>query len=128
MNKLRTPYKTVTGLGSAHRGTDNWLVQRLTALALIPLLIWFVGALFLHLTAGRANLLVWLSNPFASFFMALALATAFYHAYLGIRVVIEDYIHHMLVKWCVLVLLQWFGILFVVADIFVLIRFTLRIH
>ncbi|MHB1544228.1 MAG: succinate dehydrogenase, hydrophobic membrane anchor protein [Gammaproteobacteria bacterium] len=126
MNDLRTPYKTATGLGSAHRGTGNWLAQRLTALALIPLFVWFVGALFLHLFAGRMALLTWLQDPVTAFFIALALATAFYHGYLGVRVVVEDYIHHMVVKWFVLVLLQWLSIVLVLADVYVLIWFTLR--
>ncbi|EQD34763.1 Succinate dehydrogenase, hydrophobic membrane anchor [mine drainage metagenome] len=126
MNNLRTSYKTVTGLGSAHRGTGAWLAQRLTALALIPLLAWFVSALFLHLFAGRVAMLIWLRDPVTAFFVALALGIAFYHGYLGVRVVVEDYIHHGAAKWAVLVLLQWLVMVLGLADIYVLIRLTLR--
>lgn len=126
MNNLRTPYKTATGLGAAHRGTGHWLAQRLTALALIPLLVWFVATLFLHLFAARSDLIAWLHNPITAFFVGLALVTAFYHGYLGVRVVIEDYIHLLPVKWFLLVLLQWLSILLALADVYLLMRFTLR--
>lgn len=126
MNERRTPYKTVTGLGSAHRGTGAWLAQRLSALALIPLLLWFVTALYLHLFAGRDALLSWLHDPITAFFVALALVVALYHAYLGVRVVVEDYVHHRMTKWMALIGLQWVTIILALADLYVLLRLTLR--
>jgi succinate dehydrogenase / fumarate reductase membrane anchor subunit len=92
--KLRTPMKAVRGLGAAHSGTHYFWMQRLTALALIPLSVWFVTALVTHLLgASPQDMAQWLANPLVALAMAVLVFASFYHAKLGLQAVIEDYVH-----------------------------------
>lgn len=90
---LRTALGQVRGLGSAKEGTEHFWIQRLTALALLPLMIWFVASIACLAGADHAQVVEWLSSPFAAVFMILMIGTGFYHLKLGVQVVIEDYIH-----------------------------------
>lgn len=89
---LRTPLGRVRGLGSAKDGTHHWWAQRLTALALVPLTLWFVARVAQHAGAARADMVAWLSHPIDATLMLLIIAALFHHAHLGIQVVIEDYV------------------------------------
>ena len=93
--KLRSSLSTVRGLGSAHDGTHHFWVQRLTAVALIPLTLWFVYSLLALATGGVSHQEVaeWLASPFPTFLMIMLSIALFYHAKLGLQVVIEDYVH-----------------------------------
>jgi succinate dehydrogenase / fumarate reductase, membrane anchor subunit len=90
----RTALARVRGLGSARAGVAHWWLQRVTALLLIPLLIWFIAALLAHTGADRAAVTAWLARPVSYGLMLLLLGAAFWHAGLGLQVVIEDYVHH----------------------------------
>jgi succinate dehydrogenase membrane anchor subunit len=90
---LRTPLARVTGLGSAKDGTGHWWLQRLTAIALVPLVVWFVASVLSLTGAEQAAVKAWLANPLAALLMVLFLGTGFYHLKLGLQVVIEDYVH-----------------------------------
>ena len=91
---IRTPLARVRGLGSAKDGTHHFWVQRLTAIALIPLTIWFVIVLTGALGMDRVQLAKWMRSPSAAAPMALFLIAGFWHLKLGLQVVIEDYVHH----------------------------------
>lgn len=95
---LRTPLGQVRGLGSAKDGTHHWWMQRVTALALVPLTVWFAIGVIAHVGADQAAVQAWLGNPVNAALMILFVAVAFYHGYLGAQVVIEDYVHHELTK------------------------------
>jgi succinate dehydrogenase / fumarate reductase, membrane anchor subunit len=88
----RTPLSTVRGLGSAKSGTTHWWMQRVTAVALIPLSFWLIYFLGLSLSAPYQQAVTWLSTPFNSVCIVAWIIAAFYHAALGLQVVIEDYI------------------------------------
>ena len=93
MTDLRTPLKNVRGLGSAKDGTHHFLVQRITAIALIPLGLWFIWLALTLMHADYATARALLSQPLhATLFAAFAIAL-FWHAQLGLQVVIEDYVH-----------------------------------
>lgn len=87
------PLAKVRGLGSAKNGTHHWIAQRMTAVALVPLTLWFVISLIGLIGADLAAVQAWLSSPFNAVMMILTLAAGFHHAQLGLQVVIEDYIH-----------------------------------
>jgi succinate dehydrogenase / fumarate reductase, membrane anchor subunit len=95
---FRSPLGRVRGSGSAHTGTGHWLHMKLTSFLLVPLTIWFAVSLLSHAGAARADLLVWLSNPFTAALMISFIVISLYHAALGLQVVIDDYIHQELVK------------------------------
>lgn len=94
---LRSPIAEARGLGSSKYGTEHWWHQRLSALALVPLTIWFVFAVIAHLGADYAQFTGWLrASPFSAIMMVLTVAAVFHHAQGGVQVVIEDYVH---VEW-----------------------------
>ncbi len=90
---METPIARVRHLGSAREGAHHWWHQRLTALLLVPLSLWFVGSLWALVAGGggRDAVVDWLSGPAAAVLALLFLAAMFYHLKLGLQVVIEDY-------------------------------------
>ena len=91
MADLRTPLARVKGLGSAKDGTSHFWHQRLTALLLVPLVLW-IGFCVAALPADHATFVEWVSQPFVTVGLVILVITVFYHAQLGLQVVIEDYI------------------------------------
>jgi succinate dehydrogenase / fumarate reductase membrane anchor subunit len=89
---LRSPLRRVTGLGSARGGAAHWYAQRVTAVALVLLGLWFVFSLATLGGASHERMVLWLSTPLASALAVLLVLTAAYHALLGLQVVIEDYV------------------------------------
>ena len=117
--EFRTPLARVMGLGSAKSGTLHWWMQRVSAVALIPLS--FIAIAFLNacLTVSYEQIVTWLSLPFnAACLIAWTLA-AFYHAALGLQVVIEDYVAHegskIIAVWTVKLVFAFFALLAVLA-------------
>jgi len=90
---MRTPISRVRGLGSAKGGTHHWWMQRLTAIALVPLSIWFVISMICLASADHAAVSAWMATPLTAVLMLLLVVATFYHMQLGLQVVIEDYIH-----------------------------------
>ncbi len=88
----RTPISRARGLGSAKSGTTHWWMQRVTAVALIPLSFWLIYFLGLSITAPYSETLAWLMSPLNSVGIVAWIIAAFYHAALGLQVVIEDYV------------------------------------
>jgi succinate dehydrogenase / fumarate reductase membrane anchor subunit len=88
---LRTPLGRVLGLGSSGGGTGHWWSQRVTAVALALLGIWFVFALLSLDLSSRADVSGWLSRPLNAVLMVILLGVAAYHSLLGTEVVVEDY-------------------------------------
>ena len=90
---FRTELARVRGLGSAKQGVHHWWMQRVSAIALVPLTLWFVIAVVAHVGADYATMRAWLGSPVTFGLMVLLVGATFYHAQLGLQVVIEDYIH-----------------------------------
>jgi succinate dehydrogenase membrane anchor subunit len=91
---FRTELGRVRGLGAAKEGVHHWWMQRVSAIALVPLTLWFVIALVAHISADYAATRAWLGSPVTFGLMVLLIGATFYHAQLGLQVVIEDYVHH----------------------------------
>ncbi|MGA9855976.1 MAG: succinate dehydrogenase, hydrophobic membrane anchor protein [Gammaproteobacteria bacterium] len=119
---FRTPLGRARGLGSARQGTGHWLAQRVTAIALIPLSLWFVISVMIYLRADYVTALIWLHSPLVSVLSVLLLATVFYHAYLGLQMVIEDYVHDEWLKVSALMLIKFTCVLLAAAGIFAILR------
>ena len=90
---LRSPIGRVRGLGSAKEGTQHWWSQRVTAIALVPLVLWLVVSILSLRHAEYAAVVQWMGQPLNSALLILLIITLFYHAMLGVQVVIEDYVH-----------------------------------
>ena len=114
---LRSELGRVRGLGSAKEGVQHWWMQRMTALALIPLSLWFVAMVVLLSDVDRATAVDWLSLPLTLGLMSVFLVALIYHAVLGLQVVIEDYIHSHAAKLVLLLLVQAAGIALGAAGI-----------
>ncbi len=124
-SSLRTRLGKVKGLGSAHHGTGHWWLQRVTAVALIPLTLWFLSSLLcVMLSADFAEAALWFSSPLNAIVTVLMLLALFMHAKLGMQVVIEDYVKHPFVKY--LLLLGNIFVCFLFAAISVVA--VLRLH
>src|SRR6202012_1913153 len=89
---LRSPLSRVMGLGSAKDGTGHWWAQRVTAVALVPLTLWFVFSLLTLPDFEYETVRTWLSVPITGFFALLLVGVLSYHSYLGTIVIIEDYV------------------------------------
>lgn len=92
MSNYKTPLKKVKGYGSAKEGTDHFWSQRLTAIALVPLVIWLAFSIASLANMDYLAIREWLSQPFNAIVMILFLVAGFYHVRLGLQVVIEDYV------------------------------------
>lgn len=90
---LRTPLARARGLGSAKDGTHHFWLQRLTAIALVPLTIWFALSIASLATADLPAVLAWMRSPLSAVLMLSFLLAGFWHMKLGLQVVIEDYVH-----------------------------------
>ena len=89
----QTPLAKVRGLGSAKAGTSHFWMQRITAITLIPLSLWMVSFTKQLLEASHQEIIVWLSGSLDTILALAWVIAAFYHAALGLQVVIEDYVH-----------------------------------
>lgn len=102
--QFRTPLARVRGSGSAKDGVHHWWMQRVTAVALIPLGIWFVFSM-LDLTTGTlAEAQAWLQSPLRVLLLTVFIAASAFHAKLGIQVIIEDYVHAPFGKYSLLLI------------------------
>ena len=90
---LRSPLGKVRGLGSAKNGTHHWWMQKVSAVALVPLTIWFVSSIVQMTRADYEVVTNWMNSPIVAVLMLLFVTTGIYHLKLGLQVIIEDYIH-----------------------------------
>jgi succinate dehydrogenase / fumarate reductase, membrane anchor subunit len=125
-DRMRSPLGRAIGLGSAKEGVDHWSQQRLTAIALVPLGLWFVASLLAHLGGSYEQTIAWLGSPLPAILMIVLIAATFYHAALGMQVVVEDYVHRQWVKLGALILLRLACLLLAVAGVFAVLRVALR--
>ena len=119
---FRTPLSHARGLGSAKSGAHHWWMQRLTAVALVPLTLWFILSIIQLTGADFQTAVVWLSSPINAVLMVLLIAATFHHMQLGLQVVIEDYIQGEGVKIIGIVLVKLFSVLLAAAAAFAVLK------
>jgi succinate dehydrogenase / fumarate reductase membrane anchor subunit len=118
----RSPIARVRGLGSAKEGVHHWWVQRLTALALVPLSIWFAAGVVALAGAPQAEAAAWIARPLNATLMILTLGLTFHHAQLGLQVVIEDYVHAEGAKIALLILVKLLALALALAGALAVLR------
>ncbi len=122
LRRTRTPLSEVKGLGSAKEGTGHFWTQRLTAIALVPLMIWL--AFSIASLPGRDYLSIreWLSGPFNAVAMILVIVTGFFHARLGLHEVAIDYVHGTAARTITMIAINFAAAVLAVTGVFAVLR------
>jgi succinate dehydrogenase / fumarate reductase, membrane anchor subunit len=113
----RTPIAKVRGLGTARSGLQHWKMQRLTAISNVLLVLWFLFSAMALSGSGYDQVRAWLASPVTASLMVLLIISTFYHARIGLQVVVEDYVHHEGAKMASLVAIALIVLALAVACI-----------
>jgi len=122
---LRSPLGRVLGLGTAKDGTSHWWGQRVSAIALVLLGLWFAFSLATAPGFSHVEVVAVIGQPLNAVLLLLLAVTMAYHSYLGIQVVIEDYVHAPGLKIVTLILSRFAHILLAVAAVFAILKIGL---
>ena len=121
---LESPLGRVLGRGSAKEGPGHWIAQRVTAIGLIPLGLWFLFSLVGLGSSNHQFMLAWVADPTHAILLILLLLTLLYHSILGIQVVVEDYLHGA-VKIVTLLAARFLYAVMAVAGVFAIVNISL---
>ena len=123
--ELRSPLSRVRGLGPAKEGgTGHWWAVRITAIALVPLVVWFVISALSMVGADYAQFRAWAGahgNPVLLIMLPVAV---YHHGQLGMQVIIEDYIHHEAARFTALILVKLAAVFLAIYTIFSIVKLT----
>ena len=119
---LRSPLGKVLGAGSAKQGVHHWWMQRLTSVALVPLSIWFVVSLLSLPSFDHATVVAWMGQSWTALLLILFVLVAAWHSQLGVRVVVEDYVHGAGARTVTLVSVTFAHTLIAAAGVFAVLK------
>ena len=122
MKTLRSPLGRVVGLGSAKEGVQHWWWQRLTSVALVPLAIWFTISILSLPSLDHVTVISWMAQSWTALLLIVFVLAATYHSQLGVRVVVEDYVHHSGARMLTLVILTFAHGLLAIAGVFAILK------
>lgn len=123
ISRLQSNLSRARGLGAAHDGVHHWWLLRLTSLALIPLGVWFIASLMIVAQFDDPfRVADWFSSPFHAGAMVLLVIATFWHAKLGLQVVIEDYVGCPWKKYALLIANNFFCIAAAVISVIAILR------
>jgi succinate dehydrogenase / fumarate reductase membrane anchor subunit len=122
---LQTPLKRARGLGSAKDGTHHFIVQRITALALVPLALWTIWLALALVHADYAHARAIVHHPFAAIWLTAFVIATFWHAQLGLQVVIEDYVHSRWLEVTAQIAIKFFCVVGALASVLSVVRIAL---
>jgi len=125
MSRYRTPLKNVRGLGAAKTGTEHFVHQRLTATALVALSLWFLVFVLSLVGADYVTASEAIAKPWNVVLVVGFLVAMFWHAQLGLQIVLEDYIHNSLVALALQTLVKFIAVLGAIVSIFAVVRIAL---
>jgi succinate dehydrogenase / fumarate reductase, membrane anchor subunit len=123
---LRTPLARVLNHGAAGDGVGHWWQQRVSALALAPLSLWLTLALLPLATRDYVSVTTWIGSGVHPILLCLTVLLAFWHAWLGLQVVIEDYVPHAALKTTLLLLCGFAAGLLAFSGVYAVLRIALR--
>jgi len=125
VDMMRSPLGRARGLGSARAGAAHWWAQRITAIALVPLTLWFLCVVIRMLGATRDDIVSWMAGPLPIVLMIALVIATFHHLQLGLQVVIEDYVHSDLLRAGSILLMKGLSLLLALACIVSVLRLGL---
>ncbi len=123
--KMRSALGQVRGLGSAKTGTDHWYTERLTALALVPLTLWFVASLISGIGSDYQTLKAWMEVPGHMAMTALMIIVTYWHGALALGVVIEDYVHNKTAEIASLIAIKFGAFVWAVVALVAILKLGL---
>ncbi len=122
---LQSPLGKFLGHGSSGHGTEHWWAQRVTAVALLPLTVWFVVAILGMESYAFEAVAAWMAGPLNGILLSCLLIALLYHSQLGLQVIVEDYVHSGGLKVATLITLQLVHIAAGVAGLYSIILISL---
>lgn len=125
MSNLRTPLSQARGHGASGSGTSHFWLQRLTSVALVPLVVWFAFAVATLATLDHAGITAFLSSTYNAALMIASLVAVFIHAALGLQVVIEDYIADQAMRLGLVIATKLLAALFAIIGIVAVIKIAI---
>jgi succinate dehydrogenase / fumarate reductase membrane anchor subunit len=124
---MKSELGKVRGLGAAHDGTHHFWMQRVTAVANLPLVIYLLYFIIAHLGASRETVVASVKNPFSAVALALAMISICWHMKLGLQMVIEDYVHGTAAKLISLLLNAFFAYGLAGLGLFAILKMNLGV-
>ena len=122
MKSAETPLHKVQGMGASHSGTGHFWRERVTAVALLPLSLWFAFTMLGLAGTNEVTMVQYLAEPWNALLMAMFAATGLYHMSLGLQVVIDDYVQSSGMKIALLLLVRFVTVATISTCLFALIR------
>jgi succinate dehydrogenase / fumarate reductase membrane anchor subunit len=110
---------------SSVKGSRHWWLQRVSAVALVPLTLWFLFSIVHHVGSTQEEVLRWIAQPYVSFLLVIYLGFMFFHGQLGMQEIIEDYVHSQKLKTCFGVTIKFVLIVSALAAIYSVLRIAL---
>ncbi len=124
--RIQSPLAKARGLGAAKEGVHHWWIQRVTAIALIPLSLYFLYILPVLVMADYDSFILWIGQPLPAIAALLFIVIGFYHAVLGLQVVIEDYVSHELTRMLTIIATKIFFFFLGLASVYAVIALNFR--
>ncbi|MBN1377975.1 MAG: succinate dehydrogenase, hydrophobic membrane anchor protein [Gammaproteobacteria bacterium] len=125
---FKSPLAHARGLGSAKEGVAHWWMQRLTALALLPLVSWVVYGLLQCGSADHRIIKIWITNPFNSIALICLMLALSYHSSLGVQVIAEDYVRRQWLRRLIIVTVYFLKVLIAVTSIFAILKISFGVN
>jgi succinate dehydrogenase / fumarate reductase membrane anchor subunit len=122
---LRTPLGRVIGLGTAKDGTEHFIAQRISAIALALLGCWFLYSMFSIESMAYLEVMRFIADPMNTVLLSLMCVTVAYHSFLGVQVVIEDYVHAHGLKLISLIASRFAHVFLAIVSVYAVIRIGL---
>ena len=119
---LRTPLGRVLGLGSAKDGTEHFVAQRISAIGIVLLGLWFAWAMLTLESFAYLDVMRFVAGPLNGVLLSLLAVTVAYHSYLGVQVVIEDYVHAHGLKIALLIASRFVHVFLAIAAVYAILR------
>ena len=119
---LVSPLRRVLGPGPARSGVHHWWAQRLSALALLPLSVWFVVSLLCLPGLDHVTVILWMGQTWTALLLVLFVLAGAWHSNLGLQVIIEDYVHAAGTRTLLLVVVRFLHILAAAAAVFAVLK------
>lgn len=125
MSSMRDPMKNAIRLGSAKHGVHHFMVQRITAIGLLVLCVWFLAMVLSLLGSDYASARLTLAQPFNAFMMITFVIVLFWHGQLGLQVIVEDYVHRTWLQFTLQITIRILCFLAGIAGVLAVLRVAL---